>query len=68
MKNDAPMFGEFVRLVKTGEILRWKSYDCASQMVEIELSTGDITTRPRHEVERLTPGEELEFHRPGKVG
>jgi hypothetical protein len=37
MKNDAPMFGEHVKLVKTGEILKWKSYDPKSQMVEVEL-------------------------------
>jgi hypothetical protein len=61
MKNDAPMFGEYVKLVKTGEILKWKSYDPKTQMVEIELETGNISEVHQREIERITPNEEVEF-------
>ncbi|HVU09133.1 MAG TPA: hypothetical protein VHG89_11385 [Verrucomicrobiae bacterium] len=61
MKNDAPMFGEYVKLVKTGEILKWKSYDPKTQMLEIELRTGSISTVHQREIERITPNEEVEF-------
>ena len=63
MKNDEPMFGEFVKLVKTGEILKMESYDAKKQMLEIELPTGAISTVHRHEIERITPNEEVEFLR-----
>ena len=60
MKN-APMFGEYVKLIKSGEILKWKSYDPKTQMVEIELPTGTVSTVQRHEVDRITSDEEIEF-------
>ncbi|MEI2724952.1 MAG: hypothetical protein V9H26_15845 [Verrucomicrobiota bacterium] len=63
MQNNEPMFGEYVRLVKTGEILKWKSYDGNNQMLEIELPTGAISNVHRHEVERITSDEEVEFLR-----
>ena len=63
MKNDAPMFGEYVKLLKTGEILKWKSFDPKSQLVEIELPTGVVSTVQRHEVDRITANEEIEFLR-----
>jgi hypothetical protein len=63
MKNDAPMFGEYVKLLKTGEILKWKSYDPKNQMVEIELATGAVITVQRHEIDRITTDEELDFLR-----
>lgn len=63
MKNDEPMFGEFVKLVRTGEILKWKSYDEKNQMLEIELPTGAISNLHRNEVERITSNEEVEFLR-----
>ena len=55
------MFGEYVKLVKTGEILKWKSYDPKTQMVEIELETGNISEVHQREIERITPNEEVEF-------
>ena len=57
------MFGEYVKLLKTGEILKWKSFDPKSQLVEIELPTGAVSTVQRHEVDRITADEELEFMR-----
>jgi hypothetical protein len=60
MKNEAPMFGEYVRLLKTGEILKWKNYDPESQMLEIELPTGAVTVHQR-EIARITGNEEVDF-------
>jgi len=63
MKNDAPMFGEYMKLLKTGEILKWKSFDPKSQLVEIELPTGAVSTVQRHEIDRIRTDEEIEFLR-----
>jgi hypothetical protein len=63
MQNHAPMFGKYVKLLKTGDILKWKSFDPKSQLVEIELPTGVISTLQRHEVDRITMDEEIEFLR-----
>jgi hypothetical protein len=60
MKNDAPMFGEYVKLIKTGEILKWKNYDPENQTIEIELPTGTITVQ-RREMYRITGNEEADF-------
>jgi hypothetical protein len=60
MKNDAPMFGEYVKLLKTGEILKWRNYDPKSQMLELELPTGAITVHQR-EIGRITGNEEVDF-------
>jgi hypothetical protein len=61
MKNDAPMFGEYVKLIKTGEILKWKSYDPKNQTLEIELPTGVVSIVQRREIDRITANEEVEF-------
>jgi hypothetical protein len=63
IQSDAPMFGEYVKFLKTGEILKWKSFDPKSQLVEIELPTGVVFTVQRQEVDRLTTDEEIEFLR-----
>jgi hypothetical protein len=60
MKNDAPMFGEYVKLLKTGEIFKWKNYDPTSQMLEIESPTGVIAVHQR-EIGRITGNEEVDF-------
>ena len=57
------MFGEYVKLLKTGEILKWISYDPKSQMVEIAMPTGAVSTVQRREVDRITTDEEIEFLR-----
>ncbi len=57
------MFGEYVKLLKTGEFLKWKSFDPKSQLVEIELPTGVLSTVQRNEVDRITADEELELMR-----
>jgi hypothetical protein len=61
MKNDTPMFGKYVKLIQTGEIVKWKNYDSKTQMLEIELPTGGFSIVNRNEIDRITPNEELEF-------
>lgn len=57
------MFGEYAKLIKTGEILKWTSYDHKNQKLEIELPTGVVSTVHRHEIEIITADEEIEFLR-----
>lgn len=63
MNKNAPMLGEYVKLIKTREIVKWKSFDPKGQLVEIELPTGVVSTVQRHEIDRITANEELEFLR-----
>ena len=63
MKNDAPLFGEYVKLVKTGEIVTWNSYHKESQTVEIVLPTGAVVAVRRQEIDTITVDEEIEFLR-----
>jgi hypothetical protein len=66
MSNFVKMFGEYVRFIPTGEILRLKSYNLQSQMLEIELPTGGSTIARLHEIDRITREEELEIRRSEK--
>jgi hypothetical protein len=68
MKNDDPMFGEYVKRITTGEILKWKNYDSKNQTLEIELPTGAVATVQRHEIVRITTDEEIEFLQSRKNG
>jgi hypothetical protein len=63
MNNDAPIFGKYIKLIKTGEILKWKNYDPKTQLLEIEFPTGGGSLVHRDEIDRVTPDEELEFLR-----
>ena len=38
MSNDAGKFGDYVRLVNTGSIVKVKSYDPKSELLEIEMN------------------------------
>jgi hypothetical protein len=60
MKNNAPMFGKYVKHLKTGEIVKWKIYDPKNQMLEIELPTGAISVH-QSEIARITGNEEVDF-------
>jgi hypothetical protein len=60
MKSGAP-FGEFVKLNKTGEILKLRSRDANSQVFDVELSNGVFCSVPRNEISCITANEELEF-------
>lgn len=66
MSNIIQLFGEYVRFIPTGEILRLKNYDPESQMLEIELPNGGSTIARQHEIDRITREEELEIRRLGK--
>ncbi len=52
-----------MKFIKTGEILKCRSFDPKSQLIEVELPTGEVSTLKRHEVARITPVEEVEFLR-----
>ena len=54
------MFGEYVKLLKTGEILKWKGFSPKSQLVGIESPTGVITVHQR-DIGRITGNEEVDF-------
>jgi hypothetical protein len=64
--GEAPIVGKYVKLIKTGEIIEWKSFDPKNQMFEIELPTGAVSIVHWREIERITPNEELEFLRSRK--
>jgi hypothetical protein len=66
MNNFVQMFGEYVRFIPTGEILKLKSYDPQSQTLEIEFPNGGSTIARQHEIDRITRDEESEFRRSGK--
>jgi hypothetical protein len=63
MNNFVQMFGEYVRFIPTGEILKLKSYDPQSQTLEIEFPNGGSTIARQHEIDRITRDEESEFRR-----
>ena len=57
------MLGKYVKLIKSGETVELKSYDPQNQACEIELPTGAVCTVRRHEIDRITTDEEIEFLR-----
>jgi hypothetical protein len=61
MRNDAPMFGQYVKLNKTGEILKFKGLNPTTHMVDIELQTGAISTVHRNAISSITANEEVDF-------
>ena len=66
MKNDTksrepPLFGKYVKLIATGEIVEWKTYDPKTQMLEISLPQGGLSTVSRSAVCRITPNEDADF-------
>lgn len=66
MKKFIQMFGEYVRFIPTGEILKLRSYDRQSQTLEIEFPNGGSTIARPHEIDRITQDEESEIRRSGK--
>ncbi len=60
MNNGAP-FGEYVKLNKTGEIVKLRSRDANSRVFDIELSDGVFSSVPRNEISCITANEELDF-------
>jgi hypothetical protein len=61
MRNDPPMFGQYVKLNKTGEILKFKGLDPTTHTVDIELQTGTIATVHRSAISPITANEEVDF-------
>jgi hypothetical protein len=61
MKNDDSTFLKFVKLVKTGQIVRWKNYEAATRTFEIILPDGDVAIVPQRQVKRISANEELAF-------
>jgi hypothetical protein len=51
---------EYIKL-KTGELVRWESFDKKTQEFEIKSSKGEISKVHRRDIEIPTPNEELDF-------
>lgn len=56
------MFGMYVKLNKTGEIVEWNNYNPVTQELEVKLKTG-VSIVGQHEIVRISADEELEFLR-----
>jgi hypothetical protein len=61
MGNDNTTFLKFVKLIKTGQIVRWKNYEAATRTFEIILPDGDVTIVPQRQVQRISANEELAY-------
>ena len=64
--GDAPILGKYVKLIKTGEIVTWKSFDPKKHLFEIKLPTGAVSVVHWHDIERIGPHAEAEFLRSRK--
>jgi hypothetical protein len=62
----APILGKYVKLIKTGEIVEWKSFDPKKHLFEIKLPTGVVSIVHWREIERISPNDESEFLRSRK--
>ncbi|MGA2279803.1 MAG: hypothetical protein ABSG80_05820 [Verrucomicrobiota bacterium] len=62
----APIVGKYLKLIKTGEIVTWKSFDPKKHLFEVELPSGDVSIVHWRDVERISPNEESEFLRSRK--
>jgi len=60
MRDEVP-YGEYVKLNKTGEILKLKGHDPKSQTFDIELQNGSVATVQWNEISRITGNKEAEF-------
>jgi hypothetical protein len=61
MNNDAPNIGEFVKIIASGEIVRWTTYDPVLQTLEIILPNGDVSIVHQRQIQPITANEELAF-------
>jgi hypothetical protein len=62
----APILGKYVKLIKTGEIVTWKSFDPKKHLFEIKLPTGAVSIVHWRDIERIGPHAESEFLRSRK--
>jgi hypothetical protein len=61
--KDAPNFGQFVKLRKTGEICRWTAYDPESESLMVRLKFGASLPIRQRDIDLVTPEEERKFLR-----
>jgi hypothetical protein len=61
MGNDNTTFLKFVKLIKTGQIVRWKNYEASTRTFEIILPDGGISIVPQRQVQRISANEELAY-------
>jgi hypothetical protein len=61
MGNDSITFLKFVKLVKTGQIVRWKNYEASTRTFEIILPDGNVSIVPLRQVQRISANEELAY-------
>ncbi len=65
MFHNVPKVGtEYVKLIETGEIVKWKDFDPKAQVYEVESSLGVISKIHGSKISKqVTPEEETEFLR-----
>jgi hypothetical protein len=61
MGNESATFLKFVKLIKTGQIVRWKNYEAATRTFEIILPDGGVSIVPRRQVQQISANEELAY-------
>jgi len=61
MNYDAPNFGEFIKIIASGEIVRWTTFDPVLQTLEIILPNGDVSIVHQRQIQPITANEELAF-------
>jgi len=61
IQNNDSTFLKFVKIIKTGAIVRWESYDTATQKFEIILPDGNLFLVHQRLIKRVTANEELAF-------
>jgi hypothetical protein len=61
-----PMIGSEHIKLKTGEVVKWQSFDEATQLFEIKSPNGEISKVHRRDVEIPTPNGEVDFLRSQK--
>ena len=69
MNNDiqsgqSPMFGQYVKLIATREIVEWKTYDPKPQMLEISLPQGASVESQARAAPAAGNDHEFEVDRP----
>ena len=58
---NSPMYGEFVKLVRTGEIVKNEGFSYTTQRMTIKKEDGTVADVGWNEVRRMTGNEEVDF-------
>jgi hypothetical protein len=62
MKNNKPpMWGEYVKLISTGEIVKNEGFNPTTRMMTIKPDNGIVSDVAWDEIERITGNEEVDF-------